>query len=82
MPAQPTSRSASSSSDERLKSPVLLFLFATGILLTFWMAGGGFSRRVHLALAQAPQTGPLRVTKTADPTSFVGSAGQSVSRSG
>jgi YVTN family beta-propeller protein len=75
MLAEPISRSAGSIPELRRKSPAVLLLVAAGVLLSSWVAGGEPLRSTRLALAQAPQAGPIRVTKIASPTSIVAPGG-------
>jgi hypothetical protein len=76
MPAQPISRSAGLGQEQRRGSPAVPLLLAAGVLLIGWVALGGPLRSARSALALAPQVGPIRVVKIANPTFFIGSGGQ------
>lgn len=76
MQAQPTSRNARLSHKQRRRSPAVLLLLTAGVLLTCWVAGGGPFRETRQALAQAAQSGPIRVVKTVSPTVLLAPGGE------
>jgi YVTN family beta-propeller protein len=75
MLAEPKSRSAGSILALRRKATAVLLLIAAGVLVGSWLVGGRPLRGARLVQAQAPQAGPIRVVKTANPTALVAPGG-------
>jgi hypothetical protein len=75
MPAQPSSGNTTPGSAQRRKTPAILLIFALIVLPAAWLAGGEPLHGPRIVQALAPESGPIRVTKSADPTEVIAPGG-------